>query len=173
MAYAWVFHFLLSNVGKELASGRVKMVIGRAISAPSSAGWDGIIGGQRVESPFQYTFKMSSMPPARKTPRSEVRIADSRNSPVSKNVAGIRIPLKPRPLRELHWYSNSSEGQRWHTRKAHMGIIVNDGRTRNMEFNANDAGFVPRVGAHYIRKTDDTACNFWKCSGPITLPTSL
>jgi hypothetical protein len=26
-----------------------------------------------------------------------------------------------------------------------MGIIVNDGRTRNMDFNSNDAGFVPRV----------------------------
>jgi hypothetical protein len=37
--------FPSSHVGKELASGKVKTVIGRAISAPSSAGWDGFIGG--------------------------------------------------------------------------------------------------------------------------------
>src|SRR5436853_2238611 len=44
------------------------------------------IGGQRVESPIKYTFKMEAMNPTRKTPGGEVRIVDSRNFPVSKNV---------------------------------------------------------------------------------------
>src|ERR1700758_2527561 len=43
-----------------------------------------VIGGQRVESPLQYTFKLSEMAPTRKTPGGEVRIVDSRNFPVSK-----------------------------------------------------------------------------------------
>ena len=40
-----------------------------------------------MESPIKYTFKMAAMTPTRKTPGGEVRIVDSRNFPVSKNVA--------------------------------------------------------------------------------------
>ncbi|HWO30844.1 MAG TPA: cupin domain-containing protein, partial [Candidatus Acidoferrum sp.] len=61
------------------------------------------IGGQRVESPIKYTFKMKDMTPTRKTPGGEVRIVDSRNFPVSKNVAAALVTLKPGALRELHW----------------------------------------------------------------------
>jgi oxalate decarboxylase len=39
------------------------------------------IGGRRVESRIQYTFKMSRMAPTKKTPGGEVRIVDSSNFP--------------------------------------------------------------------------------------------
>ena len=42
------------------------------------------VGGRRVESPIQYTFKMSSMAPTKKTPGGEVRIVDSRNFPPTR-----------------------------------------------------------------------------------------
>src|ERR1700752_2183382 len=45
------------------------------------------IGGMSVASPLQYTFKLSAMPPTKETPAGEVRIVDSRNFPVSKNIA--------------------------------------------------------------------------------------
>ena len=66
------------------------------------------IGGRRVESPIQYTFKMAAMAPTRKTPGGEVRIVDSRNFPVSKNVAAALVTLKPGAIRELHWHPNAS-----------------------------------------------------------------
>jgi oxalate decarboxylase len=118
------------------------------------------IGGQRVASPFQYTFKLSSMPPTKETAGGEVRIVDSRNFPVSKNVAAAQVTLKPGALRELHWHPNASEWQFWLTGKARMGIIMNEGRARTMDFNANDVGFVPRVAAHYIENTGITDCTF-------------
>jgi oxalate decarboxylase len=71
------------------------------------------IGGQRVESPIKYTFKMEAMAPTRKTPGGEVRIVDSRNFPVSQNVAAALVTLKPGALRELHWHPNASEWQFW------------------------------------------------------------
>src|SRR5579863_1835469 len=43
------------------------------------------IGGLRVASRQQYTFKMEAMEPSRKTDGGEVRIVDSSNFPVSKN----------------------------------------------------------------------------------------
>src|SRR6266550_2784893 len=118
------------------------------------------IGGQRVESPIKYTFKMAGMAPTRKTPGGEVRIVDSRNFPVSKNVAAALVTLKPGALRELHWHPNASEWQFWLAGKGRMTIIMNEGRARTMDFNANDVGFVPRVATHAIENTGDTDCIF-------------
>jgi oxalate decarboxylase len=114
------------------------------------------IGGRRVESPFQYTFKMEAMAPTRKTPGGEVRIVDSSNFPVSKNIAAGLVTLKPGALRELHWHPNASEWQFWLAGKGRMTITMNGGRARTMDFNANDVGFVPRVATHYIENTGKT-----------------
>ncbi len=111
------------------------------------------IGGQRVASSIQYTFKMSEMAPSKTTPGGEVRIVDSRNFPASKNVAGALVTLKPGALRELHWHPNASEWQFWLAGQGRMGVIMNEGRARTMDFNANDVGFVPRVATHYIENT--------------------
>src|ERR1700739_77152 len=118
------------------------------------------IGGQRVASPIQYTFKMSTMAPTRKTPGGEVRIVDSRNFPVTKNVAAALVTLKPGALRELHWHPNASEWQFWLTGKGRMSIIMNEGKARTMYFNSNDVCFVPRVATHYIAHTGYTHCTF-------------
>jgi len=115
-----------------------------------------VIGGQRVESPLQYTFKLSEMAPTRKTSGGEVRIVDSRNFPVSKSIAAALITLKPGALRELHWHPNASEWQFWLAGKGRMGVIMNEGRARTMDFNANDVGFVPRVATHYIENSGKT-----------------
>jgi oxalate decarboxylase len=118
------------------------------------------VGGRRVESPIQYTFKMSAMTPTRKTPGGEVRIVDSRNFPVSKNVASALVTLKPGALRELHWHPNASEWQFWIAGKGRMTVVMNEWRARTMDFNANDVGLVPRVAGHYIENTGDTDATF-------------
>ena len=111
------------------------------------------IGGQRVASSLQYTFKMSEMAPTRTTSGGEIRIVDSRNFPVSKNVAAALITLKPGALRELHWHPNASEWQFWLAGQGRMSVVMNEGRARTMDFHANDVGFVPRVATHYIENT--------------------
>jgi len=118
------------------------------------------IGGQRVESPFKYTFKMEAMAPTRKTLGGEVRIVDSRNFPVSKNVAAALVTLKPGALRELHWHPNASDWQFWLAGKGRMTIIMNEGRARTKDFNANDVGYVPRVATHSIENTGNTDVMF-------------
>jgi oxalate decarboxylase len=126
-------------------------------SLPRSLAEDkGSIAGRRVESPIQYTFKMEAMAPTKKTPGGEVRIVDSRNFPVSKNIASALVTLKPGALRELHWHPNASEWQFWIAGKGRMTIVMNEGRARTMDFNANDVGFVPRVAGHYVENTGNT-----------------
>jgi oxalate decarboxylase len=111
------------------------------------------IGGRNVESPIKYTFRMEAMEPTRKTDGGEVRIVDSRNFPVSQNIAAALVTLRPGALRELHWHPNASEWQFWLAGKGRMSVIVNEGKARTMDFNANDVGFVPRVATHYIENT--------------------
>jgi oxalate decarboxylase len=118
------------------------------------------IGGPRVESSVQYTFKMSAMAPTRKTPGGEVRIVDASNFPVSKNIAAALVTLNPGAIRELHWHPNASEWQFWLAGKGRMTIVMNEERARTMDFHANDVGFVPRVAGHYIENTGTTNVMF-------------
>jgi oxalate decarboxylase len=115
-----------------------------------------VIGGRRVESSIQYTFKASTMPPTKRTPGGEVRIVDSRNFPATKQIAAAIVTLKPGAIRELHWHPNASEWQFWLAGKGRMTVIMNEGRARTMDFNANDVGFVPRVATHYVENTGNT-----------------
>ena len=96
------------------------------------------------------------MAPTRKTPGGEVRIVDSSNFPVAKDIAAALVTLKPGALRELHWHPNASEWQFWLAGKGRMTVTMNEGRARTMDFNANDVGFVPRVATHYIENTGNT-----------------
>jgi oxalate decarboxylase len=114
------------------------------------------IGGSSVQASQQYTFKMASMEPTKKTPGGEVRIVDSRNFPVSTTVAAGLVRLKPGAIRELHWHPNASEWQFWLAGSGRMTIVMPDGRARTMDFNANDVGFVPAVAGHYVENTGDT-----------------
>src|ERR1700745_2616233 len=95
-------HKVLANnfgLDKEIAANLVKeepLYIFPADLPLSLAQDKASIGGLRVASPFQYTFKMSSMPPTKETAGGEVRIVDARNFPVTKNVAAAQVTLKPR-----------------------------------------------------------------------------
>ncbi|HVI09316.1 MAG TPA: cupin domain-containing protein [Candidatus Binatia bacterium] len=114
------------------------------------------IGGLRVASPLQYTFRLFDMTPTVKTSGGEVRVVDSHNFPVSQHIAAALITLRPGALRELHWHPNASEWQFWLAGQGRMTIMMNGGRARTMDFHANDVGFVPRVAGHYFENTGKT-----------------
>lgn len=115
-----------------------------------------VIGGRSVQDPQRYTFKMQAMAPTKKTAGGEVRVVDSRNFPVSTDIAAGLVKLKPGALRELHWHPNASEWQFWISGKGRMTIMMTEGRARTMDFKANDVAFVPATAAHYIENTGDT-----------------
>jgi oxalate decarboxylase len=114
------------------------------------------VGGKSAESPIQYTFKMSTMAPTKKTAGGEVRIVDSHNFPASKNVAAALVTLKPGGLREMHWHPNASEWQFYIAGKGRMTVFMPPIKARTMDFNANDVGYIPPVAGHYIENTGDT-----------------
>jgi oxalate decarboxylase len=114
------------------------------------------VGGQKAQSPIQYTFKMRAMAPTRRTTGGEIRIVDSHNFPVSRNIAAALNIIKPGGIRELHWHPNASEWQFFIAGKARMTVFMPVGSARTMDFNANDVGFVPANAGHYFENTGDT-----------------
>jgi hypothetical protein len=111
-------HILFSHVGKKLASGKVTTVlkrlivpvIVRRIGAPSSPCLvDALIGGQRVESPFQYTFKMSSMPQPEKHLEAKFTCGLAQ-LPCVKERRRRAVLLKPGALRGLHLHPMQASG---------------------------------------------------------------
>jgi oxalate decarboxylase len=122
---------------------------------PSLAQDKAAVGGRQAESPYQYIFKASTMPPTQQTKGGEVRIVDSRNFTAAKNIAAGMITLKPGGLRELHWHPNADEWQYWIAGKGRMTVFTSAG-AHTMDFNANDVGIVPRVAGHYFENTGDT-----------------
>src|SRR6266852_18541 len=114
------------------------------------------VGGRRVESPYQYTFRMEAMAPTKQTSGGSVRIVDSHNFPASKNIASALVTIKPGGLRELHWHPNASEWQYYIAGKGRMTVFTPVGSARTVDVRANDVGFVPAVAGHYVENTGDT-----------------
>jgi len=124
---------------------------------PKSLGEDkAAVGGQKVQSPIQYTFKMEAITPTKRTSGGEIRIVDSHNFPVSKNVATAMNTIRPGGMRELHWHPNASEWQFYMAGKGRMTVFMPVGSARTMDFSANDVGFVPANAGHYVQNTGDT-----------------
>jgi oxalate decarboxylase len=109
--------------------------------------------GKNLETKNKYTFKMSEMPFTSTATGGTVKVVDSTVFPVSTNITGAQVTLKPGAIRELHWHPNVSEWQYWIKGKGRMTIVTAEGKARTMDFNANDVGFVPSMAGHYIENT--------------------
>jgi oxalate decarboxylase len=114
------------------------------------------VGGQKVQSPIQYTFKMGSMAPTILNAGGEARVVDSRNFPAAKNIAAAMLTIKPGGMRELHWHPNASEWQYYIAGQGRMTVVAAAGSGRTMDFKANDVGYVPPLAGHYVENTGAT-----------------
>jgi oxalate decarboxylase len=88
--------------------------------------------------------------PARVLPGGSAREATAREFPVSKNIAGVLMTLKPGGLRELHWHANAAE---WaYVIEGHVRVTVVDpqGHMEIADFGPGDVWYFPRGHAHSI-----------------------
>ncbi|MFB5760401.1 oxalate decarboxylase family bicupin [Paenibacillus medicaginis] len=117
----------------------------------------GPMESQQVQSPYgtvplSLTHRLLAQPPFR-TPGGSVRIADSRNFPVSKTVAAALVEVHPGAMREMHWHPNQDEWQYYLTGEARMTVFAANGRARTFDYRAGDVGYVPFAFGHYIQNT--------------------
>ncbi|PJO42857.1 oxalate decarboxylase family bicupin [Lysinibacillus xylanilyticus] len=117
----------------------------------------GPIDTQKVQSPYgtvPETFKhrLLAQTPI-KTPGGSVRIVDSTNFPISKNIAAALVEVKPGAMRELHWHPNNDEWQYYLQGQGRMTVFAANGVARTFDYRAGDVGYVPFANGHYIQNT--------------------
>ncbi|MGE8035352.1 oxalate decarboxylase family bicupin [Lysinibacillus sp. NPDC093692] len=117
----------------------------------------GSLDTQKVQSPYgtvPQTFKhrLLAQTPI-KTPGGSVRIVDSTNFPISKNIAAALVEIKPGAMRELHWHPNNDEWQYYLQGKGRMTVFAANGVARTFDYRAGDVGYVPFANGHYVENT--------------------
>jgi len=117
----------------------------------------GPIDTQKVQSPYgtvPQTFKhrLLAQTPIN-TSGGSVRIVDSTNFPISKNIAAALVEVKPGAMRELHWHPNNDEWQYYLQGQGRMTVFAANGVARTFDYRAGDVGYVPFANGHYIQNT--------------------
>ena len=108
------------------------------------------------EPDVEYTFSMSDMKPSKITKGGEVKIIDSRNFPVSTNIAAALVTVKPGGMRELHWHPNADEWQYYIAGQARMTVFNTGPKAQTADFRPGDLGVVKKSFGHYIQNTGTT-----------------
>jgi oxalate decarboxylase len=89
-----------------------------------------------------------------------VRIADTRNFPIAKNIATALVDVDPGHIREIHWHPNTDEWQYYVSGKARMTVFAAEGRARTFDYQAGDVGYVPVSMPHFVENTGTEPLRF-------------
>ena len=89
-----------------------------------------------------------------------LRIADTRNFPISTEIAAALVEVQPGHMREIHWHPNADEWQFYIAGKARMTVFGARTNSRTFDFRAGDVGTVPKAMAHFVENTGDTPLRF-------------
>jgi oxalate decarboxylase len=141
----WIFQ---GTVPGDLAADRAAV----SSSPPEHAA----VGNNTGVPPNPFTFGLGSSTPVRQSDAGEVRIADSKNFVVSKNVAAALVTVRPGGVREMHWHPNADEWQYYLKGKGRMTVFNTGPNATTTDFNAGDIGYVKRNYGHYVENVGDT-----------------
>jgi oxalate decarboxylase len=118
----------------------------------------------RVKSPVgpvpqSMVFKLMDQPPTT-SPGGNVRIADTRNFPISTEVAAAHVEIAPGHMREIHWHPNADEWQYYISGKGRMTVFAAEASARTFDYQAGDVGYVPMSMSHFVENTGDQPLRF-------------
>jgi oxalate decarboxylase len=109
--------------------------------------------------PLSLTHRLLAQEPI-VTPGGTVRIVDSSNFPISKEIAAALVEVKPGGMREMHWHPNNDEWQYYLSGTARMTVFSGQGTARTFDYRAGDVGYVPFAFGHYVQNTGNTSLWF-------------
>lgn len=100
--------------------------------------------------PRTFSYRLMAQQPVQSS-GGTVRVADSTNFAVSKEIAAALVEIEPGAMRELHWHPNADEWQYYLEGQARMTVFASEGKARTFNFQADDVGYVPFAMGHYIQ----------------------
>jgi oxalate decarboxylase len=81
------------------------------------------------------------------------RETTTRELPVSTEIAGVNMRMKPGAMRELHWHPNADEWHYYLSGQGRLTVFASGGRARTFDYQAGDVGYAPYATGHYIENT--------------------
>lgn len=104
-------------------------------------------------------FKLTAQKPDT-SPGGSVRIADTRNFPISAEIAVALVDIEPGHMREIHWHPLADEWQFYIAGQGRMTVFGAQANSRTFDFRAGDVGSVPKSMAHFIENTGNETLRF-------------
>jgi oxalate decarboxylase len=86
--------------------------------------------------------------------------ATVKNFPVSQNIAGVAMALKPGALRELHWHANAAEWAYVISGHCQITVIDFENRVEKADMGPGDVWYFPRGHGHSIQGIGTEECKF-------------
>ncbi|KXJ91758.1 oxalate decarboxylase oxdC [Microdochium bolleyi] len=105
-------------------------------------------------SKYNFAHKLLDQKP-HVTSGGEVRIADSKNFPLSKTIAAAHVTIQPGALREMHWHPNADEWSFFIGGRARVTVFGSEGAARTFDYQPGDVGIVPRNMGHFVENIGD------------------
>jgi oxalate decarboxylase len=112
------------------------------------------------EPPLEVTFGLSSMTPNKQNKSGSVRVADSRNFPISTTIAAALVTVEPGGIREMHWHPNADEWQYYIKGEARMTVFNTGPNAVTADFRAGDLGYVKKGLGHYVENVGKDELQF-------------
>jgi oxalate decarboxylase len=109
--------------------------------------------------PLDMVFKLMQQK-ADSSAAGTVRIADMRNFTISSDVAAALVEVVPGHMREIHWHPLADEWQYYIAGKGRMTVFGAQANSRTFDFQAGDAGYVPKAMPHFVENTGDAPLRF-------------
>lgn len=106
------------------------------------------------KSKYNFSHHMMDQEP-KETSGGLVRIADSKNFPISKTIAAAHVTIEPGALREMHWHPNADEWSFFIKGRARVTIFASEGTARTFDYVPGDVGIVPRNMGHFVENIGD------------------
>jgi oxalate decarboxylase len=112
--------------------------------------------GTTLVPPLTHKYSLAAQKPYKRFPDGEVRMASSKEFPISTTMTGALLNIIPGALREPHWHPNADEWQYIISGKLRLTIFASHGLAKVVELSPGDVGFAPMGYGHAIENIGDT-----------------
>jgi oxalate decarboxylase len=105
-----------------------------------------------------HRYRLMAEKPWRSFPGGTLHLASAREFPMSANVTGLIMRLKPGAMQELHWHPNANEWFYVAKGRARATLFGADKRMAVAELGVGDCGYFPQGWGHSIEALGSAQC---------------
>jgi len=111
--------------------------------------------GKDLDHANTHRYRLIGQKPTVKTPGGELYVASSREFPMSDNMSGWVLKLKPGAMHEPHWHPNANEMLYVAKGRVRLTLFESEKRMAVAEIATGDCAYIPRNAGHSVQNIGD------------------